>query len=142
MKNLKVGDRIKFGHGSVYMLVNDAYKQVFFVNLESGYLSLSFSVDNPLDITYDEFRQTGYTKSDWTYEDGSPIYPEETYSVGQRFKTTYDEEYILAQVDLRKVTMISLSNGNRYEDPIDVDDPQRITREDLNKISRDFVLIK
>lgn len=133
MKNLKVGDRIKMGH-SVYNLVADFADpgKVYFLRDGGHMLYIPFTVTDLGNITYEEFRQTSYSKDDWTYEDGSPIYPEEiTYSIGDRFEHTNGEEYILVQVGIRMCCLVCLDSGNYYSKPVEVDNPGRITVEEF-----------
>ena len=67
---------------------------------------------------------------------------EETYKQGDRLM--YDgDEYIVASCESDKVVAISLRNGNRYCNPVTVDDDEAITIEEMNKIlSGDFKAFK
>jgi len=64
---------------------------------------------------------------------------EETYCMGDRFKLDDGEEYLLAQVAPNMVSLISLNSGNRYRDPIKVDNPLSITKEELMQMSGEDV---
>lgn len=149
MNNLKIGDRLRMKNSNnVYTLVYTMdSEQVWFMN-ENNVCCVPFKVKDPDNITPDEFLTTGYSIAYWESADGSPIYPatNTTYSVGQKFQQFQSGAYILAQVDTRKVCLISLENGNRYDDPVEVNDPSRITPFEFDKITgysiHDFVLIK
>lgn len=69
----------------------------------------------------------------------------EDYKVGQRF-TWSGEEYILATVDINKICMICLVDGNRYYDSVKVKDVSNITSKDFSKVcsgdEAEFTLIK
>lgn len=43
--------------------------------------------------------------------------------------------YILAQVDISKVVLISLYSGNRYTLPVEVDDPNDLPIDIMDKLS-------
>lgn len=55
------------------------------------------------------------------------------YEPGDRF-VKEDEEYILAQVGTFKFCLISLRCGNRYCDPIKVNDTENITLEEMSRM--------
>lgn len=58
------------------------------------------------------------------------------YSVGQKFFNTEDSEiYILAGVDCNVVSLISLIAGNRWHFPISVQNANRISADEFDKIS-------
>lgn len=44
------------------------------------------------------------------------------------------EQFLLSQIDAGVVAMISLVDGNRYNDPVSVDDATNISRDDLTLI--------
>lgn len=57
------------------------------------------------------------------------------YMIGQTFKRgSNKEEYMLAQVAFSKCAMVSLRDGNRWEEGVEVDDVFAITEEEFNKI--------
>lgn len=64
--------------------------------------------------------------------------PEETYSIGQRFKVHYSalgtQEFILGEVDHEKVSLICLKDGERATDPITVSNPRRVILKELGKL--------
>jgi hypothetical protein len=62
--------------------------------------------------------------------------------INQRFVFD-DEEFILAQTDCKKVSLISLSSGNRWNEGVAVVDEYNITEEEFKEISfnRKFRLI-
>ena len=64
---------------------------------------------------------------------------EETYCIGDKFKLDDGKEYLLANVGEYKVTAIGLKSGNRYRDPIKVDNPFSITKKELMQISGEDV---
>lgn len=59
---------------------------------------------------------------------------QETYKCGQRFRLD-SEIYILAQTEQKKVALISLSNGNRWTDPISVWNVNSISQSELQKMA-------
>jgi hypothetical protein len=61
----------------------------------------------------------------------------ETYSVGQQFKVD-GRPYLLAQVDKKKVALISLGTGNRWSESITVEDLEAITYCEMEQISSNF----
>lgn len=62
--------------------------------------------------------------------------------VGARF-IKGDTEYILSQVGNGKVVLVNLYDGNRYEDPIEAEDPYLLSEEEFMQVSDgvDFVMI-
>lgn len=62
-----------------------------------------------------------------------------TYSIGDRFRIfngSQDEgEYILAQVFPYEVCLIGLETGNRWADPIKVEEIKAITKKEMNEIA-------
>lgn len=58
------------------------------------------------------------------------------YMIGQTFKRgSNKEEYVLAQVSFGKCAMVSLLDGNRWEEGVKVDDAFAITEKEFKKIS-------
>lgn len=64
-----------------------------------------------------------------------------TYSVGDRFKSEYGE-YILATVDYKKVALINLSTGLRWNDGTEVEKYIKITESEFSEISDGLTLTK
>jgi hypothetical protein len=63
------------------------------------------------------------------------ILEENTYCCGQIFDDGY-QKYILALTDsCQKVCLINLKNGNRYNDPVPVNNFQKISRKEFEIIS-------
>lgn len=60
------------------------------------------------------------TKIEAKFPDAFP--KEVTYKIGDRFKkiNSDPDEYILANVDGKRVTLINLNNGNRWLDPVEL----------------------
>lgn len=58
-----------------------------------------------------------------------------TYSVGNKFKDSTRDTYILAQVAPFTVTLISLEDGSRYNEMVRVANINRITKDEFDKIS-------
>jgi len=56
------------------------------------------------------------------------------YKIGQRFKVG-DDLAILAQTSQFLCALIMFKNGNRYTDAIKVANPERITQDELNRMS-------
>ena len=65
------------------------------------------------------------------------------YKVGMRFiceDSTWndnyqEEEYILARINENEVLLISLYDGNRWNEAVRVEDDNQITQEEFNKIT-------
>lgn len=60
------------------------------------------------------------------------------YSVGQRF--TIDEggeKYILAQIAPNVCCLVNLESGNRYSEPVKVEDSQNISEVEMFRIAGD-----
>ena len=64
------------------------------------------------------------------------------YKIGDRFnyRGTYHgetrrETYILAQIDAFKAALICLENGNRWNNPVTVEDPHNIKEKEWQNIS-------
>ena len=80
-------------------------------------------------------------------EDKFPTaFPKEpTYKIGQRFvDISSDKQYLLAKVERgNKVNMLSLSNGQNFSNPYEVQNVEAITQEELFKLAdQDFRLVK
>ena len=59
------------------------------------------------------------------------------YKIGDTFsiKSIFPGYYILAMIEYGKVSLINLSTGNRWGDPVEVNDYRAITKEEFIKIS-------
>jgi len=56
------------------------------------------------------------------------------YKVGQFFKDSCNDLYLLAQVDMHKVAFICLSSGNRWDNSFKVYNAYNITNEEFKQI--------
>lgn len=67
----------------------------------------------------------------------SPAESPKTYRIGQMFyhKNNPNSITVLAHVTYRHVCMICISSGNRYKNPIEVDDVERITEAEFAEIT-------
>ena len=74
---------------------------------------------------------------DWLIKNGfiQEIKPEKFYHIGQRFLDLCNDEFILAQVAPLGICLISLTSGNRQQDPILVKNNMFISQEEFNKIA-------
>lgn len=59
-------------------------------------------------------------------------------SIGMIFEVSGDDLYLLAQVNAGQVTFIGLNDGNRYIDPIKVNNAYRITKSEWEKLVEAF----
>lgn len=60
----------------------------------------------------------------------------QTYRVGQRFMIGYSKKpYILSQVSEHRVCLISLDDGNRWQDSVPVEDIRAITKSEMLQIT-------
>ena len=57
------------------------------------------------------------------------------YSIGDRFVCDKGNEHILSQINWNSIALISLENGNRWEDPVEVQNILKITRSEFAKIT-------
>jgi hypothetical protein len=92
---------------------------------------------------YSDSKQTWVTSHDplWNETTQYRVKPKETtYSIGQILTEESDdkEQFLIAQVDVGKVCLISLVTGNRWFDPIAVKSTRAITQEELKKMSGDL----
>ncbi len=62
---------------------------------------------------------------------------EKTYSIGDWFMGK-DGEHLLVQVSYGRVCLIEVSNGNRRNDPIEVDVVDKITQKEFDEICGDY----
>lgn len=60
---------------------------------------------------------------------------EVTYQIGDRFDSDVYGPQILAQFEVNKVSLISLLNGNRFDDPVTVRAFYKITQQEFDMIS-------
>ena len=60
---------------------------------------------------------------------------EVTYQIGDRFDSDVYGPQILAHVETGKVSLISLQDGNRFDDPTVVEDVAHITQQEFDMIS-------
>lgn len=84
-------------------------------------------------------------KPEWNSDYLYRIQPEEEtkYFIGQILTEESDnEKFLIAQVECKKVCLISLVTGNRWYDPIAVKSTLAITKEELKKMSGDLVFKK
>lgn len=65
---------------------------------------------------------------------------ETTFRIGQRFRVGMGAEYILAQVDAKKVTFIGVQDGNYWCSPILVGHCDKVTISELNRLATDWRL--
>jgi hypothetical protein len=61
------------------------------------------------------------------------VVEEETYFIGDRFKIE-GQEYILSRINNKLCLLINLSNGYYYENPIPVEDINKITKGELGRM--------
>lgn len=64
-----------------------------------------------------------------------PVLFAKTYEIGQTFKDERGERHILAQTGEYLVSLISLSNGNRFRDGVYVKDLNKVSQEEFALIS-------
>jgi hypothetical protein len=61
---------------------------------------------------------------------------EKTYKIGDKFLGFFGT-YLLTQVSPYKVCLIDIERGNRYKDPIKVENVYKITKEEMKRIAGD-----
>lgn len=136
---LKAGDVIhQKSSGEDYMIV---VKGVLYNNpthayfLKDGLLWCEFEVKNSSDITKEEF-EAQYPCDSWTHLDGSPLFVEQTYKVGDRFIfNATGDEYILANVGLNCYSLINLRTGGFRNNSIHVVDRNAITESEFAQLT-------
>ena len=58
------------------------------------------------------------------------------YKIGDRFENKEDKtQYILAQCTYERVALIALTDGNRWAEAVEVNNPRNISSEEFNKIT-------
>ena len=57
-----------------------------------------------------------------------------TYTIGNQFNLPNNDRYLLAQVKAGYICLISLKNGNRLREAIEVSDHMTITQEEFDRI--------
>lgn len=63
-----------------------------------------------------------------------------TIKIGQRYQEKGNEEIsILAEVGYKQVCLIGLNSGNRFVDPIGVENPDDIQEDDFIKITNGLI---
>lgn len=62
--------------------------------------------------------------------------------VGDRYRCLDGDEHILALSAPNRICLISLHNGNRWSDAVEVKDPFKLTEEDFKKVSNDSAFTK
>lgn len=141
-RKVKVGEAISLYNVKHYLVASD-YTEGFKVGLliaKSFVMQTKFvKVNSISDITEAELREIIGTRFDISHPneeacvrfyDGAPVFKETRYQMGDRFKLRNKltpladlstEEYILASTGPKQVTLISLTDGNRWEEPVDYD---------------------
>ena len=136
---VKVGDVINLYNVKHYLVASD-YTEGFKVGLlieKSFVMQTEFVKVNSInDITEAELRNIIGTRFDIShpseesnvqFEDGSPVFSNYKYMMGDRFRLRVKiaplqqpstEEYILASTGAKQATLINLTDGNRWEDPV------------------------
>lgn len=128
---MKIGDQFTQGtYKTIYSLVSMGFtREVYVFNVSESKILSTFKgqVKDIENITEEEFLQiTGSAKEymdQWARLDGSPLFPEETYNIGDIFVMTDtgavnyrpdpDERYMLVQVNGIKA-LVSLTTGNYW----------------------------
>jgi len=66
-----------------------------------------------------------------------------TYRIGQRFRKSSGDVYLLSCCEMRKCVLIGLDGGNRWDEPVRVGDSYSITEDEFRKITdnKEFYLI-
>lgn len=147
---MKIGDQFKQGeYEKVYSLVTMGYTNTVYVFCVSENAVLSTFKGQVADIeniTEEEFRNILDASREYMYQytrlDGTPLFPEETYEIGDHFVMTDTgikeclptpgERFMLVQVNGVKA-LVSMSSGNYWVGGKEMG--WRITKEDLKSIS-------
>jgi len=145
---MKIGDKFKHvATNSEYMFVGESGSTAIrILDLKSNETLSYFDskVDDPNNITKEDFRRIIDIKTLPEYPiysdmNGQPLFPDPTYSYGDdfvitesRFPNMVGNKFKLCQVEPSRVALISLHTGNRYSDPIIVENPTNITESELN----------
>lgn len=152
-RKVKLGDLITVCN-MVYSIVGFANHGRVSMMQESNFIVQpnSVFVKDPFDITESELKLLivglGHTSDDYPtvkFFDGTPVFKETRYQMGDRFKLRSKltpltdlstEEYILASTGSKQATLISLTDGNRWEEPVDYNHVvnKGLTKEELELI--------
>lgn len=157
-RKVKVGDVINLYNVKHYLVASD-YTEGFKVGLligKSFVMQTKFVKVNSInDITETELREIIGTRFDIShpgeessvqFEDGSPVFSNYKYMMGDRFRLRNKkvpfqqlstEEYILASTGSKQATLISLSDGNRWEEPVNYN---HIVNKGLTKVEFEMIV--
>ena len=137
---LKQGDVIVYNWSSsenkteYTIMCTDMEPRMAYFSTNSG-LYVGFEIEDSQNITKEEFERSGYRSERWSHIDGSPLFKDDFYSIGDRFIIN-GYEYILAQVDPKKCLLIGLESGNYWSYAVDVDNTSAITESEMFMITR------
>lgn len=139
---MKVGDKFKSNRtGCEWRLVLDHELQhVRMQALPEGDLyGTGAPVADTDNITKEEFSEISQEKRDTLFVelDGTPLFPEETYQLGDRFVIVNEDNpfngdvYILCSADGRSISLISVESGSRWTEPVPVGELLRISKAEV-----------
>lgn len=149
---MKIGDQFTQGtYKTIYSLVSMGFtREVYVFNVSESKILFTFKgqVKDIENITEEEFLQiTGSAKEymdQWARLDGSPLFPEVTYTQGDIFEVkeaTYESNIglrlMLSQVGYGEMCLITVSGndrGNRCSTPIKVGSSIAVTGEELRRM--------
>lgn len=64
-----------------------------------------------------------------------------TYKVGQRFHIEYGpagDEYLLAQIDTKRLVLINIEHGGRWSEPVEVKHNTKVTEAELMRLTGNY----
>ena len=147
---MKIGDKFKHvATNGEYMFVGESGSTTIrILDLKSGKTLSCFdnNIDDPYNITKEDFRRIIDIKTLPEYPiysdmNGQPLFPEPTYSYGDdfivvsaHFSDLIGVKFKLCQVESGRVALISMHTGNRFSDPIVVENPDVVTEQELNRV--------
>lgn len=79
------------------------------------------------------FRIIGVASEGCLWTEWEKLILKPTYCIGDRIMIE-EQEYMLAQVGADMINLINVTNGNRWSEPTEVEDVNRITHEELNRL--------
>lgn len=152
---MKLGDIFVHKDGSRYMFIGRMQPGddcVSILNLNNHKVLPMFEgkVNDCMNITREEFRDILCLRVVeeyplYTNVYGEPLFPEITYKMGDVFELHSDSKYMLVQCESHKCCLVDVGGGgkgNRYDDPIKVKNPCKVTEAELKQMcgDREFTL--
>lgn len=145
---MKIGDKIKSWNDNEYTVLRlGISKCVCLADDVNVYTDGTTPVEDIYNITEAEFNSIS-GGCEYTALNGDPLFPDETYAYGDEFSFVYNDvghRAMLCQVDTARCCLVGLGNshkGNRWHEPVYVNDPYKVTKEELQRMAPTMVVLK